>query len=76
MSNKYELWKGTAKILKKVKNSWLIAVGDKTALIPQSMIHDDSEVYSEEHSEGELVIPLWLAVDRGIENFGEDYTEL
>ena len=39
----------------------------KTVLIPRSQIHDDSEVYDEDkHNEGKLVIPEWLAEDRGL----------
>jgi len=34
--------------------------------IPKSQIHDDSEVY-EEGGEGTLVIPRWLAEEKGID---------
>ena len=33
--------------------------------IPKSQIHDDSEVYAKDHS-GELVIPEWLAEEKGL----------
>lgn len=33
--------------------------------IPKSQIHDDSEVYEEDHV-GTLVIPEWLAEDKGL----------
>lgn len=69
-----ELWKGKANIIKRVKSSWLVQVGTLQVLIPIQFIHDDSEVYDEGHNnEGYMVIPLWLAVDRHIENFGEEY---
>lgn len=39
----------------------------KTVMIPRSQIHEDSEVYDEhKHNEGKLVIPEWLAKDRGL----------
>lgn len=39
--------------------------GVATVWIPKSQIHDDSEVY-ESGTEGTLVIPEWLAVEKGI----------
>lgn len=33
-------------------------------VIPQSQIHDDSEVYAA-GTEGVLIIPIWLATKRG-----------
>lgn len=35
------------------------------AWIPKSQIHDDSEVYSKD-TEGALVVPLWLAEEKGL----------
>lgn len=40
---------------------------NRIVTIPKSQIHDDSEVYDAgENSEGKLVIPEWLAEDRGL----------
>ena len=36
----------------------------ETAWIPKSLIDDDSEVFDID-GEGELVIPEWLAIDKG-----------
>lgn len=39
--------------------------GRQELWIPKSQIHDDSEVY-EEDTEGVLVIPEWLAIEKGL----------
>lgn len=39
----------------------------KTVSIPKSQIDDDSEVYdADKNSTGKLIIPMWLAEDRGL----------
>ena len=46
-----------------------IPLGDGRYWIPQSAIHSDSEVW-QPGQEGALVIPLWLAEERGIDGVG------
>lgn len=43
----------------------LVVVEGEEIWIPKSQIHDDSEVY-EKDTEGQLVIPLWLAEAKGL----------
>lgn len=43
----------------------LVVVEGEDIWIPRSEIHDDSEVWDEGH-DGTLVIPLWLAEQKGI----------
>lgn len=38
---------------------------DKTLWVPQSLIHDDSEVW-EEGQVGRLVLPVWWATKKGL----------
>lgn len=39
-----------------------------TAWIAKSTLHDDSEVYdADDHATGTLVVPRWVAEDKGIE---------
>lgn len=40
-----------------------VRVDDKEVWIPKTLIHDDSEVYKE-GTEGTLVIPEWLAIEK------------
>ena len=51
--------------IKATKLALLCDFGDKEAWIPQSLIDDDSEVYKE-GDEGILIIPEWLALDKGL----------
>lgn len=48
-------------------NSMLVDHEGEEGWIPYSQIHDDSEVWleSEVGEVGELVVPLWIAEDRG-----------
>lgn len=39
--------------------------GDRMTWIPKSQIHDDSEVWKN-GQEGELIIPEWLAHEKGL----------
>jgi hypothetical protein len=39
--------------------------GKREVWIPKSRIHDDSEVFADDH-EGKLVIPEWLAEREGL----------
>jgi hypothetical protein len=43
----------------------LVAIDDRLIWIPKSQVLDDSEVQGE-GDEGALVIPEWLAIERGI----------
>lgn len=43
----------------------LIEIEGKEVWVPKSVIHDDSEVYDEDH-EGELVLKEWWAEEKGL----------
>jgi hypothetical protein len=43
----------------------LCLIAGREVWIPKSQIHDDSEVWGEEQ-EGTLVIPEWLAKEKGL----------
>jgi len=47
------------------KLALLVAVDGKSVWIPQSMIHDDSEVYKGDTA-GTLIVPEWLAREKGL----------
>lgn len=65
-----ECWEGQAKGLRFSQTGKALEVGVaisgffRKAWIPLAAIHDDSEVYEPGH-EGELVIPLSLAEEKG-----------
>jgi hypothetical protein len=62
-----ETWSCDAEILREAGKCWVIRVeSGEEVLIPKIAIHDDSEVYSLKARSGRLVIPLWLAKDRGL----------
>lgn len=42
-----------------------VVVAGKSLWIPKSQIHEDSECYKPDTS-GTLVIPEWLAIDKGL----------
>lgn len=44
----------------------LCRVNGREVWIPQSLVHDDSEVFAKGH-QGKLVIPEWFAEQEGIE---------
>lgn len=48
--------------------------GREPMWIPQSQIHDDSDVY-ESNGSGKLIVTRWIAEQKGIEDWGEDYDE-
>lgn len=52
--------------------SVLVAVAGQQVWVPQSQIHADSEAYKP-GTDGTLILPRWLAEDRGIEDDGEEY---
>lgn len=55
-----------AKALRYAGKTLVVEVHGEEYLIPHSQISRDSEV-QEPEDEGILVIPTWLAVDRGLE---------
>lgn len=46
--------------IRATKKALLVRLDDREVWIPQSQIHDDSEVY-QEGDEGELVVARWFA---------------
>lgn len=42
-----------------------VTIDGEDVWIPKSQIHDDSEVYAEDH-EGTLVVSSWIAQQRGL----------
>jgi len=62
-----ELWRGEVTVIRHHTNSMLVDHENEEAWIPYSKIHEDSEVWleSDPGETGELVVPLWLAEDRG-----------
>lgn len=51
--------------LRATEKALLCEVDGKQVWIPQKLIHDDSEVWKP-GDEGELVIPMWLAEEKGL----------
>jgi hypothetical protein len=47
------------------RTALLVAVGPRLIWVPKSQILEESEVWGE-GDEGTLVIPEWLAIERGI----------
>jgi len=54
-----------ATCLRESEKAVLVSVGACEVWIPKALIHDDSEVYKADTS-GVLVIPEWLAVEKGL----------
>ena len=51
------------------KAALVVVHGDQPVWIPKSQIHDDSEIFFNEKEasmEGTLVIPEWLAIEKGL----------
>jgi hypothetical protein len=59
---------------KATKAAILCARNGKTFWVPQSVVHDDSEVYKE-GDEGKLVVQLWFAEKEGWSSRDEDEPE-
>ena len=62
-------WRGLAKVLRDRSLALLVEIEDSPQefWIPKSLIDDDSEVFDgDSNSEGELVIPQWLAEKKGM----------
>ena len=56
--------------LRATTEALLVDVDGEEIWIPQSQIHEDSEVY-EEDTEGGLIISAWIAEKKGLE--GKEY---
>jgi hypothetical protein len=61
---------GRAKVLRTTDKALLIALEadddpSQNFWIPKSVIHDDSEVYSEKANEGDLIVKTWWAEKNG-----------
>jgi oxalate decarboxylase/phosphoglucose isomerase-like protein (cupin superfamily) len=44
----------------------LVEIEGEKMWVPKSQIHDDSEVYSKEHGDGDLVVTEWWATQKGL----------
>lgn len=56
---------GEGKVLKGTEKALLFEPDGETSFwVPRSVVHDDSEVYEEEH-EGELLVKHWWAEKEG-----------
>lgn len=60
-----ELWRGQAETIRETPKAILVEVEGEEFWIPKSQIDDESEVWQDDQ-EGELVIPLWLAEEKGL----------
>lgn len=60
---------GPARVIHSTDKAPLVMLdpgGDEdTVWIPKSVVHDDSEVYSEKASEGDLIVKAWWAKANG-----------
>lgn len=60
---------GQAKVLRETDKAILVELLEdgegEEVWIPKSVIHDDSEVYSEKNGEGELLVVSWWARANG-----------
>lgn len=54
-----------AECLKETDRAILCKVGKRELWVPQSQVHDDSEVYAKGHK-GRLVIKAWFAEQEGL----------
>lgn len=50
---------GNGKITRETDKAVLAEIGDQKIWIPKSCIHDDSEAFSLENSEGSVVVKVW-----------------
>ena len=57
---------GPAKVLRATDKALLVSLdGEEEVWVPKSVIHDDSEVYSEKADEGDIVVLAWWAKNNG-----------
>lgn len=59
----YEL--GDGKITRETDKAVLAKIGDKEIWIPKSCVHDDSEAFSLQSSEGSIIVKRWWAEKNG-----------
>lgn len=59
---------GEAKVIRETEKALLVMFDEGDQMwIPKSVIHDNSEVYSEKNGEGTLVVETWWASKNGLE---------
>jgi hypothetical protein len=57
---------GPAKVVRATDRALLVLLdGEEEVWVPKSVVHDDSEVYSEKADEGDLVVLAWWAEKNG-----------
>lgn len=56
---------GEGKITRETDKAVLAKIADRDTWIPKSCIHDDSEAFDMEHSEGTIVVKRWWAEKNG-----------
>jgi hypothetical protein len=61
-----EKFKTEAEPIKETDKALLVNVEGEEFWLPKQFIDDDSEVYSMKSGSGMLVIPLWLAKEKGL----------
>lgn len=64
---KGDMWRGEAMIIRHSVKAILVNHENEEQWIPNSQIHDDSEIWEKSTigETGSLVIPLWLAEKKG-----------
>lgn len=55
---------GEGKCIRATAKALLVRIGDKEVWVPQSVVHDDSEVFKD-GDEGTFVVKLWWAEKNG-----------
>lgn len=62
-------WSGYVTVKHATDKALLVVYEDAEVWIPKSQIHDDSTIHSHKQvgESGELVIPYWLAEEKGLE---------
>ena len=63
MSEKFEV---EVEVIRETDKALLVSVEGEEIWIPISQIDDDSEVYNMETGPGTLIIPMWLALEKGL----------
>ena len=61
-------FEGTVICVRETPKAILVLVDGDERWIPKSVIHDDSEVYTNKHpnNQGKLIVKMWWAVKEGI----------
>lgn len=57
---------GTVKVMRETPKALLVTIGKNEVWIPQSCVHDDSEVWHQGHV-GKFVVKAWFARKQGWE---------